>query len=137
MAKIQSFRRIIKEDVEEKYRPLVEKIGTSINQFADDVTSALNNNITIADNLNQFIKDVTFSVDSSGSPNPALSFKSTLTGLCQGFTVIKVENLTSSTVYPTNTPFISFGENNKLITVNNITGLVANNKYKIRIIGFG
>ena len=137
MSKLSGFKKIIIEDVEENLRPLAEKFGNAINPFADEVIKAFDKGITIEDNLNQFVKELTIKVDSSGVPIGEASFKSTLSNVCRGLVVIKCDNITAPTSYPTGTPFISFTENNRLITINNITDLTAASKYNLRILGIG
>lgn len=132
MGKIQSFKRLIKEDVEEQYRPLIEKIGFSVNNFADEVVNTINGNLT-TDNLGEKIKDVVVTVNATGSPITATSFKTDLSGVVQGMWVVKAENVTNKATYPTSQPFITWSENNNVITVNNISGLQANNKYKLKV----
>lgn len=132
MGKIQSFKRLIKEDVEEQYRPLIEKIGFSVNNFADEVVNTINGNLT-TENLGEKIKDVVVTVNATGSPITATSFKTDLSSVVQGMWVVKAENVTNKATYPTSQPFITWSENNNVITVNNISGLQANNKYKLKV----
>ena len=131
--KLQSFKRLIKEEVEEQFRPLIDRVGYSINPFAQDVLIALNKNLTIADNLLQQIKQVEVTVDTTGTPKTTSQFKSDLPQNIIGMNVIKVENLTNTSVYPTGHPFISFDQSSGVITIKNITGLVADNKYRLTI----
>jgi hypothetical protein len=135
--KIQTFRRLIQEDVEEQFRPLVAKIGEVINTFAEDVINGLNKNITIEDNLNQFMKDIVVQVNSSGTPTVGGSFQNTLSSSLRGITVIKATHYTSSNTYVTTHPFLSFTENNKVVTIQNITGLPADNKFTLKLLCYG
>ena len=135
--KIQTFRRLIQEDVEEQYRPLVAKIGEVINSFAETIVDGLNKKITIDDNLNQFIKDISIQVNSSGTPTIGGSFQNTLTNSIRGISVIKASHATSSSTYVTSHPFITFSETNKVVTIQNVTGLPADNKFTLRILCYG
>lgn len=132
--KLNTFKRIIKEDVKEEYRELVEKLAFSINPFAEEVVKALNKNLSVSDNFNQQFRDVMVEVDSSGIPKQALQFKTNLISGCKGIITLRAINTTSSTTYPTGYPFLTFTELNGILTVNHITGLPANNKFTLKIL---
>lgn len=132
--KFETPKRLIKEDVEEDDRPLVESIGYVINPSFEQLSKILDKNLTIEDNLNQSKQDVIITVNASGTPNPVVQFKTGIKGNCAGTLVIKAENQTNRQTYPTGTPFISWTEQNGVLTINNITNLQANNKYKLKII---
>lgn len=132
--KIQPFKRLIKEDFEEKFRPLIEKLGYVLNSFGDDVGNALNNNLSIEDNFNQAKKTVSVLVNASGTPVPTLNIKTGLKTNCYGIEVVKVVNNTLATSYPTGYPFLSFTEVNGVLTINNITNLTAGSKYTLNLI---
>lgn len=131
--KLSNFQRLSEEDVDPQFRPLIRKIGYSINNFADQLSEAFNNKITVDDNLNEFIRTIDLYVNSDGTPAILTVIKSSLSTSCRGTDVLRAENLTSSGTYPTNQPFISFTENNRLITINHISGLQANNKWRLTI----
>lgn len=132
--KFENPKRLIKEDVEEDDRPLVEKIGYVINPSFEQLSKILDKNITIEDNLNQSKKQILVTVNSSGTPISNVQFKTDIRGNCFGIDVIKAENQTNRTTYPTSCPFLSWTEQNGVITINNITGLQVNNKYKLNLI---
>jgi hypothetical protein len=91
--------------------------------------TAMNKNLTVTDNLNMMYKDITVIVDSTGKPTTLLTYKSTLNGTTQGITVIRAINLTNSGIYPMSFPFLTWSDNSGTVTINNITGLQANQKY--------
>lgn len=132
--KIQGFKRITAEDFDEKDKSLVSKIAYSINVFAEDVTTALNKNISIEDNLSIVKKDITITVDRTGTPTTSSIITSGLGSFCSGMQVIKATNITNPSVSPTNQPFITFSDNEGKITISKITGLQADNKYILRVI---
>lgn len=136
MSKLQSFKRLTVEDFDTKDRAMVGKIAYSINIFAEDVLNALNNNISIEDNLNIAKKDFTVVVDGSGNIVGNASLKTGLSHSCQGITVIKADNLTVPANIPTGTPFVTFSESSGLITISNITNLTATNQYKLKLVLF-
>jgi hypothetical protein len=134
MAKIQSFKRIIAEDYDEKDRPLVEKLSNSINSFAQDVQDALNKQLSFKDNFNITTTTLTALVDANGKPLAKTAMKTGLVGQCVGVQVIRVANLTNSTSYPSGTPFVSYSNNNDAIIITHISNLVANHKYQLTLI---
>jgi hypothetical protein len=132
--KIQSYKRIIKESFSKDDRQVAGLIGDSINVFAEEVLNALNKKITVDDNLNMEYKEVDVTVTAAGIPINTLQYKISLQGRIRGVVVVKAENLTTTGVYPTGAPFITFSINNDIITVNHITGLIANNKYRLTLL---
>lgn len=132
--KINTFKRIIKEDVKEEYRELVEKLAFSINPFAEEVVKALSNNLSVPDNFNQKFRDITVEVDASGIPKQTLAFKTNLVTNCKGILTIRATNVTSSTTYPTGYPFLTFTEADGILTINHITGLPANNSFTLKLL---
>jgi hypothetical protein len=135
--KLAGFLRLKKEDVDEQFRPLVDKIGFSINNFAEQVLNALNKKLTITDNLNQELKELTLTMGASGAPTESIQFKNELGINIKGMIVARVENVTNPSSYPATAPFVTWDETNFLVTVKNITGLTSGNKYKIRLITIG
>lgn len=132
--KFESPKRLIREDVSEEDRALAEKVGGIINSSFEQIAKLFDNNLSIEDNFNQSKKDIIITVNTSGTPITAVQFKTDISGNCAGIQVIKAENQTNVRTYPTGCPFISFSESNGVITVNNITNLQANNKYKLKLI---
>jgi len=135
MAKIEGYKRVQKESVPEEQRAIVDAFGNSINPLAEQVVNAFNGNITTGDNLNREYKQVDVEVLSSGNPKNTTEFQLSKLSSIQitGISVIKAENLTSSTTYPTGCPFISYTQNGRVITIKNITGLPASNKYRLTL----
>lgn len=131
--KLSSFRRIVSDDYDEKDRPLISKLAYSVNSAIDEILETLNRNVSIADNTNLVIKDITATV-SSGVPTTTLRITSGLTSFCRGMQVISATNQTTSTTYPTSQPFINFTENNGVITINHISGLTDGDKYLLRVV---
>lgn len=73
-------------------------------------------------------------MDASGTPKNALKFKTDLASLCIGHDVIKANCITNATTYVNSKPFLSFTETDGILTVNNITGLPANKKFKLKVL---
>lgn len=132
--KVQGFKRLIKENVTEDFRDVIDTVGASVNVFAEDVLNALNNNISVDDNLKMEYKQVDVTVAATGVPTSVTQLNTKLFGKIQGITVERAENLTSTITYPSGAPFVSYSQNNTLITLNHITGLQANNKYRLTLL---
>ena len=133
MSTIDNFKKIVQEDYDKQYQDMINKLAYSINPFAEQVVDALDNGISITDNLNWGKATITVTVDSTGTPTTITKFKSGITGNSYGVAVEKAVNTTNATVYPTSAPFISYSESNGVITVNNISGLPANNKFTLNL----
>jgi hypothetical protein len=133
--KLSSFKRIITQDFPKESQKLMEQLGSTLNDSFNQVFSALNKRITFSENIACTVKDVLVIVDSNGNPTQIASFALDVPNLpVLGVTVIKVENLTNSTIYPTSAPFISFQIVNNTVRINNITGLLPNNTYRLKVI---
>lgn len=133
--KLSSFKRLITQDFPEESRKLMEQLGSTLNDSFNQLFQVLNKRITFNDNIACTVKDVQVIVDASGNPTQIASFKLDLPNVpVLGVIVINAENLTNSTLYPTNAPFISYQIVNNTIRINNITGLQANNVYRLRVI---
>lgn len=129
--KIDSPKRLNVEDFKDSEKELVEKIGVCYNSFVENVYNALNKNITITDNLSQEIKIINnVKVDINGNPIFSISFKHNLSSRSLGIQVIR----TLGNTLTTSQPFINYIEENKIIKVNNIKGLVDNAIYTLVII---
>ena len=132
--KIQGFKRLIKENVTEDFRDVIDTVGASVNVFAEDVLNAMNKNLSIDDNLKMEYKTIDVTVGATGLPLTEAQLSTKLFGKIQGITVERAENLTNSATYPSGAPFVTFSQNNTLITLNHITGLQANNKYRLTLL---
>jgi len=130
---LSNFKRIIVEDLPKESQELGSKLAYVLNPTLEQLEQAFSKNIGI-DNLNQQIKVIEVTVSSVGRPTNTTQFKSELKSQAKGLVCIRAENLTNGNLYPTATPFISFSENEGLITLNNITGLQASNKYNLTIL---
>lgn len=137
--KLSNFKRIVKENFSEDERPLIEKMGYSINIFAEEVFNLFSKNITIEDNMLQEIKTVEVQVLDSNNmiPKNTLQFKNNLRNALKGVLVINVENLTNSSIFPTGPVQVFFTEANNIVTVNRITGLQNEYKYRIKLLTIG
>lgn len=131
MSLLDNVRRIIIEDYEEEERPLVSKLAGTLNNFMEQVVSTVNGNLDF-DNINRKISTFEVTVDSTGKPITSTKF-SGKRGV-KGTSVINIENLTNTNVFPDNHPFISYTSTGEgIYTVRKITGLPISNKFRITL----
>ena len=135
--KMPSFKRIFDTDFDAQYKAMIQTLAITINNGFEVVYEALNKKISISENIQCTLKDVSFKVDSAGNPTTRVSFISDIPNMrVIGTQVIKVVNNTNSSSYPTSGVFISFTETNNGIEINNVTGLIAGNTYTLRIVAY-
>lgn len=134
--KIPNFRRIFYTDYPQDQQSLIQKLSVTINNGFENPYNALQNNISLADNIACTVKTVSVTVDSTGTPTTSTSFSITTTGTLTGLMVLAATNTTSSTVYPTGCPFITYTQNSRLITITNVAGLPANNAFSLTVVAF-
>lgn len=121
MARIPDLRLLKKEDFDGKDQALIEKLAFPINNFMQQVVNVFKNGIDF-NNLNQQFNIVTVSVDSTGTPVNTIQFKCNLSTKVLGMVCINAVNQSSTIRFPSAQPFISFTQNNSLVTINNISG---------------
>lgn len=134
MAKLPSWKRIIEQDYPQKYQDLIQQLAVPLNYGIEVLYSLLNGKLTFKDNIASTIKELDVQVDSSGKPLTTTTIKKTSSDRIEGIIVVRAQNLTNSTSYPNAGIFISYTETTDSIIINNITGLQANNFYRINVI---
>lgn len=132
--KLSFLRRLVKEDFPQKDKELVGKIGYVINPAMEQLSQALRNNLTWADNMAAQVNTISVTVDASGNPVNPISFVSSLSSPIQHILVTRAVNAAQSNTYPTGAPFVSFVQNGTDITIQNVTGLPANTAFNLTLI---
>lgn len=132
-----SFKRLFKGDYDSEEQGLIDKLSSSLNYGIEVLYDALNRKLTLRDNISCTVKDVEVTVNSSGIPNSSTTFSMDITNKIDGLMVIRAENLTNSNTYPSGGVFVTFSQNNTTVTIIHVTGLQANNNYRLRIVAFG
>lgn len=133
---IDNVKRILAEDFDKDHQETVEKLANILNYFMEQVSNAVNGNISF-DNLNQRLITVETTVDDNGTPLSGATFASNLKN-ASGCVVIAAKNVTNGSVYPTSCPFVSFSPaSSGTFKINNIKGLQVGNKYRLTIILIG
>jgi hypothetical protein len=132
MAKLGIIKRLVDNDFpSKKYNDLLPNLFGAINQFIDQVTYALNKNITFTDNFAAVDSEIQVTGNGAGS-----FIKWPYTTPCKGAMVLSVTNNTNSSAVLSSAPFIEFEASAGQITIKNITGLQTNNKYTLRVVFF-
>lgn len=135
--RLPSFKRLVKNDFDEDDKPFVEKFSYFFNNGVEALYNVLNKNVSLKDNILGVVKDVTVTVDSTGKPTNSTSFPLDISNKIIGLNVLRVDNNTNASGYPTGGVFVSWTQDGKNIFINHITGLVANNSYNVRVIVYG
>lgn len=135
MAKLASFRRIIKTDFAQEYQPLVEQLAVSVNNGFDTVFNALNGKLNFADNILSTIAEFKVTVSAEGIPQQTTQFKldknqSNLIGLL----VLNVTGAEDPNLRAVSGLAISYTPNSGIVTINNIKGLEALKPYNVKVL---
>lgn len=131
--KLPSYRRINKGDYPTDAQSVIDRLAPGVNNGFDVLFDALNNKLTLSDNIAGSLVTVDVTVDATGAPKTRTFFKYSSTNSPIGVLVLRAQNLTNSSVYPTQAPFISFTVDNNVVNIVNVTGLQANNVYRLTL----
>lgn len=135
--KLPSFKTLIASDFEKIYKKLVDQLSLSLNNGVQILYTALNNNLSLRDNLNCTVKDVLVTVDANGKPTQSTAFTlSNSNAKVDGITVIMALNQSNTSVYVNSQPFITGTQSSNTYIINNITGLQVQQQYLIRVVAW-
>ncbi len=134
--KLGNFKRLISNDFKTEDQPLVEQLGTSLNNGIEQLFTALQNKLKFEDNFLCTYKEVEITVNDKGIPLTKASISLSNNETVKGCLVISATNKTNPTTYATGTPFISFTQNGYTLYIDNITGLKENHRFIIKLIAF-
>lgn len=138
MAKLPTLRRLFKNDFKPEYSELVEKLIVSINNGFDNVYDALNNKITLKNNVLCNIKDFTVQVSPTGIPTSSLILNVDFKNNINIVTVGKINNITNSLLYPSSGVTITWEQLSPgALQIKHITGLTEGQSYNIRVVIYG
>ena len=131
--RLSNIRQIIAEDFPDADKDMVSRLGGILNYFMRQVVELSNNNIDF-ENMTWDLATIEVTVDANGSPVTQTKFSTDINSP-RGLQVIRAQNLTNIIIYPTNQPFISYTpEGSGIIRLDNVTGLQANNKYRLTVV---
>lgn len=127
------------EDYPKESRETISILSETLNSFMNDVINAVNGNINF-DNLN--MEYTSFKVFTDANGNPVTEGGTATTPQIRlgrsakvvGVHVINATNLSTTTNYPTASPFISYTTTSNVMKINNIKGLQANEKHQLTIL---
>ena len=134
MSFIDNVRRIVREDYDQKYHALIDKLAFVLNTFMEQVVTEVNGQIDFT-NLAQDKIGFSITVDADGIPVTTTLVRSTVSR-ATGFTIIRALNQTNLGTYATNQPFVSFSvqTDTTLMKINHVSGLQAGEKYSLTAI---
>ncbi len=133
MSRIPDIKRIRVEDFKKEDQDMISKIAYSFNTFADQVINVFNKNVDF-DNLNRQLIEVQVELDGTGAVvNPPKAKFNLRNGKISGISVVSAVNTQDPSIYPTNSPFVSYTFTNGLLSVVNVTGLQVSSKYKLTL----
>lgn len=134
--KLPSFKRIFSQDFSQDDQSLVSQLSLTINQGLEQLYFALNNGLSLSDNIAGTVTEFTVQVASSGIPTSRTTFKLRDANRITQIVVGKADNLTNSGTYPTGGIFVSWTQVPEGILVNHITGLQPGDQYLIRVMAY-
>lgn len=136
--KLPNFKRIYKTDFPGDIQDTIERLAQSINDGFDKLYDAMNKKVSIRDNIQCTVKEIDVTArDANGNLSSPISFALETQGRAEGVTAIKADNLTNPTGYPDKGLHVSFTQTGSTLTITNITGLLANNLYRVKLIVYG
>lgn len=133
---LPSFRRLFSSDFPNQFKALIDTLGVSLNNGIEVLYQALNNGLTLEDNINCTIKPITLTVDATGKPTQNSAILLNTTNKVDGCVVLNALNQTNSATFPSGGVFISWSQSGSQLNLNNITGLQANQSYTLTVVAF-
>lgn len=133
--KLPGFKRLYTQDFSQEFKGLIEKMSFFFNNGVEVLYNALNNNITLSENIAGKLAEFDVKL-SSGVPTVSTSFAIDNTRRVIGLEVLKVDNNTSSNVFPSGGVFITWDQNNNTVLIKHITGLNNTDSYTIRVYAY-
>ena len=134
--RLPNFKRLMKQDYAEQFQDFVETLSSSLNYGIEVLYSALNNNLTLKDNLACTIAEFNVTVGATGAPTATTSFTLSNNLRVEGIVVLAVTNNVNAATYPPSAVFINFTSQSDSVIINNITGLTSGISYKIKVVAF-
>lgn len=131
--KLPTQKKILREDL--KGAPeWADGIITPVNSFMESTYQALNKNITFTENINSFIKELTYKTPTTYPTGvETVTFKNTLKTRATGVFVMQVYD--KSTYIPAPGPvYVPWIEDNGNLVIYPVTGLEADKTYLIRLV---
>lgn len=134
--KLPSFRRLFTSDYPKQFQSLVDTLSVSLNNGIEVLYEALNNALTLEDNINCTVKNITVTTDANGKLTQNAAFTLNNTNKVDVIFVGLATNTTNSNHFPIATPFITGAQNGNVFNITNISGLQAGEQYNLRVVVF-
>jgi hypothetical protein len=135
--RIPSIKRLYSKDFAQEDQSLVDKMSGVLNTGIESLYQVLNRRVSLSDNIDCVVKDVSVTVGADGVPTSTTTFTiDDKTRNIQGVQIIKSENLDNSSTYPTGGVFMSWIQVNNGIQILHVTGLQAGQEYSLRVVAF-
>jgi hypothetical protein len=131
---VSFLRRLVKEDFPQQYKELVGKVAQVTNPAMEQISLALQKNLTWTDNMAAQVVNIQVTVDSTGAPINPLSFASTLGSNINHLQITRAVAVGNSSIFPTSAPFASFTQQGNNIVISNVTGLPASTPFALTLI---
>ncbi len=130
--KLPPTKKILREDVKEA-PSWISGIIEPVNSFMENVYQALNGNITFTQNINSFVKELTYRTTASYPVADQVSFTNELKVRATGVFVMQAFDRANYQA-PAGPVYVPWVEDNGSILVSSITGLAASKVYTLRLL---
>lgn len=127
-------RRLNKEDFQDAPN-WVDPMLNTLNQFMDSVYNLMNKNLSLTENFNIQIVNISVNTDGNGDISPVKQ-KLSIRGKVQGVSVIRVIKESSDTT-SIDAPYVEWVQSENILSILNIAGLNTSKKYKILLMVIG
>lgn len=135
--KLPLFRRLFKTDFRQEFQDLVDQLSVSINVGIENLYDALNRKLSLRDNILCTVKELDITANADGTPTTTSIIQLDIAGRIDGVVVLSALNITNANIYPTSGVFVSWTQTQNGILINNITGLPAGQRFKVKMVAFG
>lgn len=132
MAKLPNQKRFLTEDFPSQ-KSWIGALLQSLNQFMESVVGSLDRGLTVADNMDAQMAQVTVTSTGSGVITEPASFKVTTRSRPTQLLVGKVEVVSGSAVTAAVFPTWEFVPASNTLKITSIAGLANSSKYKINL----
>ncbi len=132
MAKLPSIKRFVAEDFPSE-KAWISNFFQGLNQFLESVVRALDKSLTIADNIDAQLAQVSVSSNGSSALTDSSVFKVTTKSRPSNVLVGKVEVVSGSAITGAVQPTWEYVPASNSIKITSFTGLAVNSKYKINL----
>lgn len=136
MGRVPDIKRIQVENFDKDDQAVAEKLAYPLNSFMEQTQAVLKGNVDFQ-NLNRELLTLDVLVGADGKPVVITKVKSALRTKVAGLNCIRANNSTDSTLFVVGAPFVTFTQTNDILTILHVTGLQANNKYRLILESIG